>query len=475
MGGTASKDMSEDDHEEEVSTVYDDIGHSNYLASTSGMNHTLRSQESYNVGEGDSKNKDEMQKLITYLKNVANNSDNLPKTFRDDPDLGRIVSTITPEEYETKAAAFLPADIRIIGGVFMKYHKVWDLPTCEEFVLSDGAQEPGLSYGGACTNALLKVVYDGASEAAKAMQINGSSSNSMMNFINPNNLFDDEEDDDEDDQNENDSPNFVQPDLVKSFTNVSALSWAEIIKRMKVVMSDEEFVQYPIITSSRRIDLEKTFDIVPEGFDRAKNKKRALLIGINYSDSFESKLTTSHDDVISVKEFLCNCHGFPDDEEHMNILLDDGKCTPPTYTNILEAFKKLALSCEPGDAVWISFSGHGCRILDLPVNAEVEGYDEIIVPSDFKEGEKNNNVIRDTLIFSTLLSKIPKGVTVTCVFDACDKGFVLDLPYSWSTGSRLGQTDVAKVSKNLNLDQELIRLCDSLFVFIRFLIFVIHR
>jgi hypothetical protein len=72
-----------------------------------------------------------MADLMAYLQMVANHSSNLPLTRRDDPDLGRTVSSLTAEEYAFKCAAFIPSKIRILGGQFGKYGKVWDLPTSE--------------------------------------------------------------------------------------------------------------------------------------------------------------------------------------------------------------------------------------------------------------------------------------------------------------------------------------------------------
>jgi hypothetical protein len=72
-----------------------------------------------------------MADLMAYLQVVANNSNQLPVTRRDDPELDRIVSSLSSEEYARKSAAFLPADIRIIGGTFTRYGRVWDLPTSE--------------------------------------------------------------------------------------------------------------------------------------------------------------------------------------------------------------------------------------------------------------------------------------------------------------------------------------------------------
>jgi hypothetical protein len=86
-----------------------------------------------------------MADLMAYLQVVANNSSNLPLTRRDDPELKRMVSNLTSEEYARKSTAFIPADVRVIGGSFTKYGRVWDLPTSEEYNAQDGAQEPGKS------------------------------------------------------------------------------------------------------------------------------------------------------------------------------------------------------------------------------------------------------------------------------------------------------------------------------------------
>jgi hypothetical protein len=127
----------------------------------------------------------------------------------------------------------------------------------------------------------------------------------------------------------------------------------------------------------------------------------------------------------------------------MTILLDDDEHKHPTFHNITEAFKALSEQSQPGDAVFIQFSGHGGRVLDAPDDAEAESYDEVIAPSDYK----NNGLIRDTLIFKTLLAPMRYGVTVTILFDACDTGVMLDLPYAWSTrADRPGS--VVKMTQN---------------------------
>jgi hypothetical protein len=72
-----------------------------------------------------------MADLMAYLQVVANNSNQLPLTRRDDPELDRTVSTLSAEDFSRKSAAFVPADVRVLGGTFTRYGRVWDLPTSE--------------------------------------------------------------------------------------------------------------------------------------------------------------------------------------------------------------------------------------------------------------------------------------------------------------------------------------------------------
>ena len=100
--------------------------------------HICDDQVQVNIGMAD---------LMAYLQVVANNSNNLPLTRRDNPELSKMMSELTSEEYAMKSAAFIPADVRVIGGTFLRYGRVWDLPTSREYNASDGAHEPGtLSY-----------------------------------------------------------------------------------------------------------------------------------------------------------------------------------------------------------------------------------------------------------------------------------------------------------------------------------------
>lgn len=72
-----------------------------------------------------------MADLMAYLQVVATNSQNLPSTKRDNPELRNSEIMLSADEYARKSAAFIPADVRVIAGSFAKYGRVWDLPTSE--------------------------------------------------------------------------------------------------------------------------------------------------------------------------------------------------------------------------------------------------------------------------------------------------------------------------------------------------------
>jgi hypothetical protein len=111
----------------------------------------------------------------------------------------------------------------------------------------------------------------------------------------------------------------------------------------------------------------------------------------------------------------------------MTTLLDDGEHDAPTFMNIVGALKTLSEESQPGDVVFVQFSGHGSRFLDAH-NDDTGSYDEAIIPCDYKQ----SGIIRDTLVFKTLLAPMRYGVTVTIMIDCCDNGMILDLPYAWS-------------------------------------------
>lgn len=268
-----------------------------------------------------------MADLMAYLQVVANNSNHLPLTRRDDPEIDGMVSTLTSEEYARKSAAFIPADVRLIGGSFTRYGRVWDLPTSEEYNACDGAHEPGRSYGGACVNSMLKVLYDDANNIANLAEAEAASDA----------LFDDDTEDDDDSSYLGKSFKSCVSMEYATPTN-NTISWADLLRKMKVEVKDIEYAQVPKITTTRKMDLNKPFSLAPENFDPTVGKKRSLLIGCNYTNIHGAELKASHDDIKSMKDYIVNVHGFQEGKGMMTVLLDGDGYKHPTFHNITEAF-----------------------------------------------------------------------------------------------------------------------------------------
>lgn len=103
-------------------------------------------------------------------------------------------------------------------------------------------------------------------------------------------------------------------------------------------------------------------------------RKKALLIGINYTGS-PHQLNGCINDAMNVREFLVRERGFPPNQRDMVILTDDprNRGTPffPTGANMLAAFKWLVTCNNPGDSLWLSYSGHGSMSSFLDQGSEL--------------------------------------------------------------------------------------------------------
>lgn len=95
-------------------------------------------------------------------------------------------------------------------------------------------------------------------------------------------------------------------------------------------------------------------------------RKKALLIGINYTGSTH-QLNGCINDALNVREYLVRDHGYSPDQRDMVILTDapENRGTPffPGGANMLAAFNWLVSGNNPGDTLWLSYSGHGSMFL----------------------------------------------------------------------------------------------------------------
>jgi hypothetical protein len=219
--------------------------------------------------------------------------------------------------YLERAEELIPAEVRMISGCRDEQTSA-DVSNVASFSLPD----PAGSAGGACTSAMLKVLY--------------------ANHKAP------------------------QKDL----------SFQEVLMKMRGILSQGRYTQIPELSSSRPLDIHQSFNIVPANFT---GTRRAVMIGINYTGQ-QGQLSGCHNDVKNMIEFIKDIHGFED--ENITILMDDGAHTEPTYKNILAAYHELVSSAKAGDAIFCHYSGHGGKVRDDDGD-EADGYDETLVPVDF--------------------------------------------------------------------------------------------
>ena len=102
------------------------------------------------------------------------------------------------------------------------------------------------------------------------------------------------------------------------------------------------------------------FDLVP---NESTGTRRAVMIGINYvghnpgelsgtfyerrNDSAHHRLSPGcQNDVFNMKSYIQDVHGF--EEENITLLLDKDGYTQPTKENILNAYKQMVASAQPG-------------------------------------------------------------------------------------------------------------------------------
>lgn len=269
-------------------------------------------------------------------------------------------------ELESNTMAF-PAIVRMISGCQDSQTSA-DVSNVASFSLPD----PAGRAGGACTSALLKVLYSHIDSSCE-------------------------------------------------------ISWEDLLIKMREMLNDDGYKQIPQLTSSRPTDLKSNFELVPSD-GSATGAKRALLIAINYVGQ-KGELTGCINDALNMKKYIMDIWGFED--ENITMIMDDGEHMEPTRENILNAYNDLVIQSEAGDSIFCHYSGHGGKLRDDDGD-EGDGYDETLVPVDFARSGQ----IRDDDLYESLVGCMPRGVYMTCLMDCCHSGTVLDLPYKFVAPER---------------------------------------
>lgn len=160
-------------------------------------------------------------------------------------------------------------------------------------------------------------------------------------------------------------------------------------------------------------------------------ENHALLIGANRYPALEERfwLNGPSNDVALVQTYLTTAAPVPFAAENVTVLADaiEGG-TAPTLAAIRQGFADLTARVQPGDFVYLHFSGHGTQAPALDPEAEPDGLDELFLPTDIGPwnatvGAVENGLVDDEI--GTLISGLrAKGADVWVVFDSCHSGTV---------------------------------------------------
>lgn len=181
-------------------------------------------------------------------------------------------------------------------------------------------------------------------------------------------------------------------------------------------------------------------------------KTRALLIGINYHGT-KSQLNGCINDVNNVYRFLTSKAGY--DAREIRVLTDDKYVKTelrPTRANIMAGIRWLLEATKGEDAgssvkLFLHYSGHGSWVRDTSGD-ELDRRDETICPVDYS----THGMIKDDELHQQLVQPLASmpHVNLTCLFDCCHSGTMLDLRYEYEVSVDSARLDRRSFRINQN-------------------------
>lgn len=157
----------------------------------------------------------------------------------------------------------------------------------------------------------------------------------------------------------------------------------------------------------------------------------ALLVGASTYDNLDQKfwLKGPQNDIDLVRTYLLSEAPVAFSDETLTVLADgvDG-AGRPTLAAIRAAFADLAEKVQPGDFVYLHFSGHGSQAPAADPDSELDGLDELFLPVDIGPWEDSVGTVKNALVDDEIGALIgalrARGATVWAVFDSCHSGTV---------------------------------------------------
>ncbi len=158
-------------------------------------------------------------------------------------------------------------------------------------------------------------------------------------------------------------------------------------------------------------------------------ENHAILIGANQYQNLEERwwLKGPANDVQLVAGYLTTSAPVPFAAENLTILTDGvAGYQAPTLAAIRTAFADLTARVQPGDFVYLHFSGHGTQAPALDPTSELDGLDELFLPVDIGTWSDGVGTVENALVddeIGTLIDGLrAKGANVWAVFDSCHSG-----------------------------------------------------
>jgi hypothetical protein len=155
----------------------------------------------------------------------------------------------------------------------------------------------------------------------------------------------------------------------------------------------------------------------------------ALLIGANEYRNLDERwwLNGPANDVQLVRDYLLAEAPVPFAADHITMLTDnvDG-VQPATLGAIRAAVADLTAKVQPGDFVYLHFSGHGTQAPAADPDSELDGLDELFLPVDIGKWDDRWATVENALVDDEIGQMIDglraKGADVWVVFDSCHSG-----------------------------------------------------
>lgn len=155
----------------------------------------------------------------------------------------------------------------------------------------------------------------------------------------------------------------------------------------------------------------------------------ALLIGANEYRNLDERwwLNGPKNDVALVRDYLISDAPVAFPADHVTVLADglDG-AEPATLAAIRSAFTDLTAKAQPGDFIYLHFSGHGTQAPATDDDTELDGLDELFLPVDVGQWEDSIGHVENALVDDEIGRMVDalraKGADVWIVFDSCHSG-----------------------------------------------------